>query len=72
MGSPKGDDVMRNLNISQILEKNGEDHFMRMNSQIKEFENIRRQLYQAEDDKGDSEKKIKPDMPKSLFSLKGS
>jgi len=35
MGSPRtnnDNDLMRQLNISGILGKNGEDHFLRMNS----------------------------------------
>ena len=42
--SPKEGDMVRQLNISSILGKNNEDHFHRMNSQIQEFENIRKQI----------------------------
>jgi hypothetical protein len=54
--------------MSSILEKNAEDHLMRINSQIQEF---RRQIDPMLED--DTEKLIdmKKDVPKSLFSLKG-
>lgn len=59
--SPKGDaNLNRNLSISGILEKNGEDHFNRMNSQIKEFGDISKQfgVYPLMDDgNGSAEKK---------------
>ena len=71
IGSPKTDaDVMRNVSISGMLDKNGEDHFLRMNSQIKEFDNIRKQIYPHLEESAD---KKKPDNPKrELYSLKGS
>ena len=79
VGSPKEEvDIMRNLSISGILDKKGEDHFLRINSQIKEFDNIRKQIYpllEAEDDgkmSSAEKKKQAPENPKSLYSLKGS
>jgi hypothetical protein len=53
VGTPKNDaDVMRNFSISGVIDKNGEDHFLRMNSQIKEFDNIRKQIYPLLEDDG--------------------
>lgn len=77
IGSPSAkndNDIMRQLNISGILGKNGEDHFLRMNSQIQEFDNIRREMNDLDEEKQENsdQKKQKADNPKSLFSLKGS
>ena len=56
IGSPRNNDndLMRQLNISGILGKNGEDHFHRMNSQIQEFDNIRREMLEDDVEKPDS------------------
>ena len=79
VGTPKAEiDIMRTISISGILDKNGEDHFQRMNSQIKEFDNFQKQIYPHlepdDDSKIDSAEKKKqaPDNPRSLYSLKGS